>query len=88
MNQFFVSIYPIFSEIYRATVFVYDLIGTFTLAGNILTLTDTYLNGESVSSSPDLFVDIEITKNTMKWGERYDDGYDSGYATYHFRKVK
>jgi hypothetical protein len=67
---------------------VSDIIGTFTLAGDILTLTETYFNGESVSRSPDLYVDIEITKNTMKWGERYDDGYDSGYATYHFRKVK
>ena len=66
---------------------VTDIIGTFTLTGDILTLTETFLNGESVSRSPDLYVDVEISKNTMTWGERYDDGYVSGYATYHFRRI-
>ena len=65
-----------------------DYVGTFTLTGNILTLNITSKNGEPYSKSPDVYVDVEITKNTMTWGDRYDDGYDSGYLTYHFRRIQ
>ena len=64
-----------------------DYIGTFTLVGDILTLKTTYLNGNPFSVSPDVFIDVVISKNTLEWGDRYDDGYDSGYLKYRLRRV-
>jgi hypothetical protein len=64
-----------------------DYIGTFSLTGDILTQNFNTLNGEPYSTSPDVYVDVIITKNTLVWGYRYDDGSDSGYITYSLRRM-
>ena len=64
-----------------------DYVGTFTLEGDILTINETSLNGNAINFDPLVFVDVVISGTRMTWGERYDDGYESGYATLHFRKL-
>ncbi|MBK5208748.1 MAG: hypothetical protein JJE44_04490 [Flavobacteriaceae bacterium] len=64
----------------------YNEIGNFTLVGDILTLNTTSKNGESYSDLM-IYTEVAITDNSLNFSETYDDGYDSGYITYHLRRI-